>query len=153
MLLEVGRVVRPHGLHGEVVVELVSNRPERTVAGAVFETEGGTLRLARARRLGKRWLMRFDGVDGHQGAEALRDRVLRAEALADEGVLWVHELVGALCVLHADGTEVGRVRSVVSNPASDLLELEDGRLVPMSFVVARFAGRVEIDPPPGLLER
>jgi 16S rRNA processing protein RimM len=78
--------------------------------------------------------------------------VLRAPALEDADALWVHELVGATVVRAGDGAEVGRVRAVVANPASDLLELEDGTLVPVRFVVSAGDGRVEVDPPPGLLE-
>lgn len=146
-----GRVARPHGLGGQVVVDLVSNRAERTTPGTVFRTEGGTLRVESSRPFGRRWLMRFRGVDDLAGAQRLRNCILLAEPLADEEALWVHELVGAQVVLSADGRQVGRVRSVLSNPASDLLELEDGTLVPVRFVVARQQGRVEIDPPAGLL--
>lgn len=144
--------MRPHGLAGAVVVELVSNRPERTAAGAWFAADGHWLHLEQARALGRRWLMRFAGVRTLQQAEALRDRILRAPALVDEEALWVHDLVGADVVRSADGASVGRVRSVIANPASDLLELEDGTLVPVRFVVRRQGGRVEIDPPAGLLE-
>jgi hypothetical protein len=40
----------------------------------------------------------------------------------------------------------------MSNPASDLLELDSGALVPVVFVVEQASGRVTIDPPEGLLE-
>ena len=42
-LLDVGRVVRPHGLRGDVVVSLVSNRAERSEPGSVFITDDGEL--------------------------------------------------------------------------------------------------------------
>jgi len=148
----VGRVLRPHGLHGDAVVELVSNRPERAEAGAVFDTDAGALRLQSVRRFGSRWLMRFEGVAGRQEADALRGTVLRAPAIHDDQALWVHELVGADAVRSSDGTSVGRVAAVVSNPASDLLELEDGTLVPARFVVGRRPGQVELDVPAGLID-
>jgi 16S rRNA processing protein RimM len=148
----VGRVVRPHGLRGEVVVELVSNRPERASAGAAFATDAGQLNVAGARPFGNRWLMVFEGIADLSSAERLRGTVLKAPALEDDDALWVHELVGATVVRHGDGTAVGRVRAVIANPASDLLELEDGSLVPVRFVVAAGKGQVEVDPPPGLLD-
>ena len=83
--------------------------------------------------------------------ERLRGVVLRAEALDEQGTLWVHELIGAE-VVDAAGTVHGRVEAVQANPASDLLVLEDGRLVPLTFVVSSGEGRVVIDPPPGLME-
>lgn len=145
-------MVRPHGLHGEVVVELVSNRPERARSGAAFSTDTGPLRVLQARPFGGRWLMTFEGVDDRASADRLRDAVLKAPALEDGDALWVHELVGATVVRHGDGTTVGRVRAVVANPASDLLELDNGILVPVRFVVDTSAGRVEVDAPAGLLD-
>jgi 16S rRNA processing protein RimM len=148
----VGRVVRPHGVGGEVVVELVSNRPERTAPGAVFDTDGGPLQVVQARPFGGRWLMRFAGVHDRKAAEAQRGRVLRSAPLVDDQALWVHELVGATAVRASDGTPLGRVVAVVSNPASDLLELEDGSLVPVRFVVGRAEGRLLVDAPAGLFD-
>lgn len=145
-------MARPHGLRGEVVVDLVSNRAERARAGAVFATDIGELRVREARPFGGRWLMTFEAVDDLASAERLRGTVLKARPLEDGGALWVHELVGAKVVRHGDGSTVGRVRAVVANPASDLLELEDGTLVPIRFVVGAGEGRVEVDPPPGLLD-
>jgi hypothetical protein len=51
-----------------------------------------------------------------------------------------------------DGTEHGRVASVEANPASDLLVLDDGRLVPLNFLVDRSPGRLVVDVPAGLLD-
>ena len=43
-------------------------------------------------------------------------------------------------------------KAVQANPASDLLVLDGGQLVPLRFVVEHGPGRVVIDPPAGLLE-
>jgi len=145
-------VVRPHGIRGDVVVELVSNRPERMAPGARFHTDGGPLEVETARPFRTRWLVHFAGVEDRPSAERWRGVVLRAPALADDEALWVHELVGATVVRASDGTPLGRVAAVVSNPASDLLELEDGHLVPVRFVVGRAKGRLVVDAPAGLLD-
>jgi 16S rRNA processing protein RimM len=150
----VGRVVKPHGVRGEVVVDLVSNRPERRLAaGSVLSWEGGELEVVGARPHQGRWLVTFDGVEDRNAAERLRNATLTAPPLDDEeDVLWVHELVGAE-VVDTAGRNHGRVEAVEANPASDLLVLEDERLVPLVFVVARRAdGTVVVDPPAGLLE-
>jgi 16S rRNA processing protein RimM len=150
-LLEVGRVGKAHGLTGEVVVTLVSNRPERVEVGSVFLTDTGELRIEAARPLGGNWLMRFAGVGTREQAEALRSTVLRGRALDDEDAWWVHELIGSE-VLDTGGAHLGTVTAVVANPASDLLELDGGALVPLRFVVERTAGRIVLDAPPGLLD-
>jgi len=148
----VGRVVRPHGLKGEVVLDLVSNRSERSMPGSVFVTDGGELRIESSRPFRHRWLVTFAGVRGIDAAEALRGRVLRAPPLDDPSALWVHELVGSTVVDHADGTTLGTVVAVVANPVSDLLELDGGTLVPLRCVVDHGRGRIEVDVPPGLFD-
>ena len=97
-LLEVGRVVKPHGLRGEVIVDLISNRPEERLArGAVLQSERGPLEVVSASAHQHRWIVAFEGVADRNGAEELRDLVLRAEPIeGEEDTLWVHELVGSL---------------------------------------------------------
>ncbi len=150
-MLEVGRVIKPHGLRGEVIVELVTNRTERVAPGSVLSTPAGDLRVARSSPHQRRWIVAFEGVSDHDGAEALRGAVLSAEPLEDPEALWVHELVGS-DVVGVDGRRHGRVASIEANPASDLLVLEDGVLVPLRFVVSSGPGHVVVDTPEGLLE-
>ncbi len=155
-MLEVGQVVKPHGLKGEVIVSMITNRPEeRVVPGFVFSTDRGDLTLLSATPHQGRWIVAFEGVRDRDGAEALRGTVLMAEPLAggaDDDTLWIHELIGAE-VVGLDGTSYGSVEAVEANPASDLLVLPGGKLVPLVFVVSGpTAGRLVIDPPAGLFD-
>jgi 16S rRNA processing protein RimM len=150
-LLEVGRIARAHGLHGEVVVELVTDRQERVAPGARLSGPRGDLVVASSRPFGERWLVVFEGVTNRSQAEALHGAPLSAAPLDDAGGLWVHELVDSM-VVELDGTERGRIVALQANPAADLLVLEDGALVPVVFVVETDAGRVVVDPPPGLFD-
>jgi 16S rRNA processing protein RimM len=149
--LEVGRVLRPHGLRGEVVVHLVTDRTERLAAGAMLSSSAGDLEVVRASPHRHRWIVSFAGVRDREGAEALRDVVLRAAPLVDPEALWVHELHGSE-VVDVAGRHLGIVTAVEANPASDLLVLEGGGLVPLRFVVEHRVGRVVVDVPDGLLE-
>ena len=151
MLLEVGRIVKPHGIKGEVIVELVTNRPERLDAGSVLSSDVGDLSVVRATPHQQRWIVAFEGIRDRNRAEELRGTVLRAEPLdGEDDTLWVHELIGAV-VYDVDGLFYGRVAEVEANPASDLLVLPQG-LIPLTFVVQQEPGRVVIDPPEGLIE-
>ena len=155
-MLQVGQVVKPHGLKGEVIVSMITNRPEeRVVPGFVFSTDRGDLTLVSATPHQGRWIVAFEGVGDRDGAEALRGTVLMAEPLAggaDDDTLWIHELIGAE-VVGVDGQSYGAVEAVEANPASDLLVLPGGKLVPLVFVVSGpTAGRLVIDPPAGLLD-
>ena len=151
-LLEIGRVGRPHGTAGQVTVTLVSNRPERLAPGSELHTDAGTLQVVAARPHQKRYLVAFSGVDDRGRAESLRGLVLRAEPITDPSEMWVHELIGAR-VVDQHGTDRGLVAGVVANPAGDLLELADGALVPLRFVVDSVpCEHIEVDVPDGLFE-
>ncbi len=156
-LLDVGRIVKPHGLRGELVVELWTNRTERVAEGSVlWSDDGRRVVIASSRPHQGRYLVWLEGVGSLEEAESLRSRVLRAPEMTDPDVLWVHELVGAR-VVTADGRPVGTVSTVEANPASDLLVLDGGHLIPLTFVVELVTGdggerTVVVDLPAGLLE-
>jgi 16S rRNA processing protein RimM len=151
VLLEVGRIAKPHGLKGEVIVELVTDRVERVAPGSVLESDEGPLEILRSSPHQGRWIVAFAGVADRTAAEALRNRTLMAEPLDDPDVLWVHELIGA-AVIDREGRHLGTVTTVEANPASDLLVLDGGGLVPLRFVVDRVPGQVTVDVPDGLIE-
>ena len=189
MQLVVGRITRPHGVRGEVSVEVHTDEPERRFAvGSVLVTdpaEAGPLTVATARWHTGRLLIGFTGISDRNLAEGLRGIWLtldsaQAESSDDPDEFHDHELIG-LAVVTVSGEPVGRVTDV-RHFGQDLLVIEpagragaeptaagpagpvrpgqpaqpDGLLVP--FVAAIVpevdvaAGRLVIDPPPGLLE-
>jgi 16S rRNA processing protein RimM len=150
-LLEVGRIGRPHGLRGEVVVVLTTDRDERLAPGVHLSTDRGELLVRTSRRHQDRWIVSFEGCATRDQAEELRGVALLAEPLDEPGELWVHELVGAE-VVTTGGEPLGRCTAVVANPAADLIELDGGGLVPVVFVVGHTPGRVTVDPPEGLFD-
>lgn len=148
--LEVGRIAKVHGLRGEVIVSLITDRVERLAPGSVLDTDRGPLQVVRADPHQHRWRVLFEGCSTREDAEALAGLVLRAEAVEDDDVWFVHELIGMPVVL-VDGTPVGRCEAIIDNPAHDLIELDSGRLVPLPFVT-EVGDRIVIDPPEGLLD-
>jgi 16S rRNA processing protein RimM len=150
-LLEVGRVGRPHGVQGEVYVDLVTDRDERLEPGSRLWIRGAWLTVGSSRRQPQRWLVRFEGVGDRAGAERLTNAVAFAEPLDDPDVVWVHQLVGSQ-VVEVDGTPRGRCVAVVANPADDLLELDSGLLVPSTFVVSCDGDTTIVDAPAGLFD-
>ncbi len=150
-LLSVGFITKAHGLKGEVLVHLTTNRSERVDVGTILSTKRGDLRVVESKAHTDRWRVRFDRIGDRTAAEAWHGVELFAAPLDDDSALWVHEMIGASVVL-VDGTAVGVVAEVEANPASDLLVLDSGSLVPLVFVVSFENGRIVIDPPIGLLD-
>lgn len=151
-LLEIGRIGKAHGLGGEVLATLSSERPERVEPGATWHVDGRALVVEAIRPHQRRWIVALAGISGREAADALRGKVISGQPIADEDAIWVHDLVGAE-VTTPDGRTWGRIATVLGNPADDLLELDDGSLVPVGFIVDASAlpERVVVDPPDGLL--
>ena len=150
-----GRITKPHGVRGDVLVQLTTDLTERLAPGALLFTDRGTLTVRAASPHHDRWIVTFEEIAGRDAAEGWRGTVLRAQPVTAEELeadtFWVHELVGAEVVL-PDGTSAGTVEAVEANPASDLLVLDGGALVPVVFITEQSPGRVVIDPPEGLFD-
>jgi 16S rRNA processing protein RimM len=168
-VIEVGRVVKPHGVRGEVAVHLLTDRPDvRFASGAELLLDGEPVTVATGRPHQGRWLVRFEGVGDRTGAEGLRNAVLTAPPLEgddDTDTFWVHELVG-LTVVDEDGVVIGEVSDHIELPPAagyDMLEVRRPSgtelLLPAvdELVEAREAADgglvlVVVDPPAGLLD-
>jgi 16S rRNA processing protein RimM len=156
-LLEVGRLGRAHGVKGGFVVTLTSDRIERVQPGARVFDGSQWLTVASSRSLPQRkWMVVFEGIADRTAAERFAGRTLWGEPLADADALWVHELIGSH-VVDQSGIDRGVCIAVIDNPANDLLELDTGHLVPVTFVVASAAGDegpgiITVEAPDGLFD-
>ncbi len=168
MQVVVARVGRPHGLAGEVSVEIRTDDPDRRLAaGTTLCTDppaAGPLRIAGGRVHGGRLLLRFDGVNDRTAAEGLRDVLLVVdvdphERPDDPDEFYDHQLI-ELSVRTVDGADVGVIDDVLHLPGQDLLSVRrpDGREVLVPFVAAIVpkvdlaGGFLAVDPPEGLLD-
>ena len=159
----VARIGKPHGLKGEVTVQVHTDSPqERFVEGASFSTEPdrGLLTIRAERVHNGIQLLSFEEASDRTAAEALRGtRLFAAADEEDDEGFYEDDLVG-LEVVDTAGTTLGKVVALHPRPVQDLLEIElpDGRTAYLPFVeqivpeVDLDAGKVIADPPPGLLE-
>ena len=127
-LVTVGRVGRPHGLDGAFVVEQASEDASRFEVGATLLVDGERATIVISRRVGQgRPAIKLDrAVD--RGTELS----LRREDLPppESGSYYVADLVG-LEVVEEGGAQLGTVRDVLPGVANDVLELENGLLLPL----------------------
>ncbi|MFI6299504.1 ribosome maturation factor RimM [Nonomuraea sp. NPDC050790] len=167
MQLVVGRIGRPHGVRGDVTVEVRTDDPElRFAPGTALVTDPaarGPL-VVESRRWNKDvLLLRFEGVAGRDAAEELRGTMLVIDSAdvapsEDPDEFHDHQLIG-LAVVTVAGEAVGEVTDVLHH-GQDLLVVrrgggQDDALIP--FVKALVpevdvaGGRLVVDPPEGLL--
>ena len=162
----VGRIVRPQGNRGEVVVAPETDfGSTRFAAGARFATRidgrPRTLEVVQSREHQGRWVIGFSGVSSIDEAEALRGAELRIAPDAitplPEGSFYVHDLIGCRVETPA-GQTVGRVARVdmAGTPLLVVGEEPDEVLVPLAEPICRRvdvqARVIVIDPPEGLIE-
>jgi 16S rRNA processing protein RimM len=170
----VGRVRRAHGIHGELVVEPLTDAPDavfapgrRVFAGTVDgdpAPDGRELVVEESRPFkGGGWIVAFVGLGDRNQAELWRQRYLLAppdelEPVGDDEI-YVHDLLG-MSVVHASSLDViGEVTDVYDVPQGLMLDVKRANgsvLIPFrSEVITRIDHadrRLLIDPPEGLLD-
>jgi 16S rRNA processing protein RimM len=164
----VGRIAKPHGVAGEVSVDVRTDEPDhRYACGSSLETDPddrGPLIVERTRWHSGRLLVRFVGIADRSAAEALRGTLLVADsttspASEDGEEFWDHELVGLAATL-GDGGVLGEVIDVLHPPGPPMLVIrrDGGSEITVPFVheivptVDLVGSKVVITPPDGLLE-
>lgn len=135
-----GRVARPHGRDGSFWVDGAT--PELS-EGDEVSVAGRRARVERRDGSPQRPLLRLAGVADRASAAALRGKALMVEAALAEDEWLAGDLVG--CAVAG----MGQVTRVLEGPSCDLLELEDGTLVPLVgdavSLVDTEAGVIEVD--------
>lgn len=150
--LEVGHIRRAHGLRGDVFVQLVTDRTERLAVGSTLSTARGDLVVESSKLLPNgRWVVKFTEFADRTAVEGWNGVAVHAAPIEDADALWFHDLIGSR-VVEVDGTERGVCARVLTNPASDILELDSGHLVPTTFVTSHIDGVITVDVPDGLFE-
>lgn len=172
MDLVVGRVVKAHGIGGEIVVDVRTDDPfGRFAPGTALRTRARdkterTLVIESMREHGGRLLVRVDGIASRDAADALRGSLFIVDTadlppIDDPDEFYDHELEG-LRVRTVAGHDVGTVAEVLHTAAGEILAVRpaegDGPEILVPFVgaivtaVSLDGGLVEIDPPDGLLD-
>ncbi|WP_104165386.1 ribosome maturation factor RimM [Arthrobacter sp. SX1312] len=162
----VARIGKPHGIRGEVTVQLFTDAPEdRFEPGGTFRVEGAAvteLTVVKARWNKDILIVGFEQVADRNQAETLRGAQLFVDTAGaqenDDDAWYEHELVGLDA--RVDGTSVGKVTALRTMAVQDLLvvELADGHEALVPFVTSIVpevdpeAGFLTIVPPTGLFD-
>ena len=166
MELQIGRVIKSHGIKGEVVVDPTTDQPElRFAVGMTLHGKQAghdhNLVIAAVRPHKNRLLITFEGIDDRNVADSLRGTKFFAEPVhtddEDDG-FYDHELEGLAVIV--EGETVAIVTGVMHGPAGDILEakLTSGKEVLIPFVHAIVPevdlekGQLIATPPEGLFD-
>jgi len=163
----VGWIRRPHGIRGEVRVDVQSDNPERFVPGAelILRMPSGECRLmkiATSRSERDCMLIGFEGIADRNAVESWRNARLEIEEGAlpalPAGEIYIFELVGCECFDRQAG-HLGRVAEVIEDGGGLMLLVEkEGRILPIPYAktlvpeVDVATRRIGVDLPDGLIE-
>jgi 16S rRNA processing protein RimM len=163
----VGRILRAHGLKGELVTHVLTDFPERFRPGSRLfwtrEADERTLTITGSRAQGKRLLLSFEGIETLESAVSLAGGELSVPSeeavVPPPGFFYSHEIEHWPCEDSAR-TPLGSARRLEKTAAGPMLVLVNpaGRevLVPFAWPIVvsvdRAGRRIVLDPPEGLLE-
>ena len=151
-LLEIGRIGKPHGLRGELIVALTSNVDERIKTGTeIYLKSKKKYVITSSKPYKKHFLVSLSGIKSRTEAENLAGELLFAKPLEDAKIKWAHDLIGN-SVIDNEGNSRGLIVEILANPASDLLVLEDETLIPVVFLKDVKDNKVFVDTPKGIFQ-
>ncbi len=149
--LAVGKLRHAHGVHGEILMEVYTDFPERLQIGTVLFLKAGTAQLTVVRRRNHRQglLLAFDGYSTPEAVGQLRNQLLYVKTEdrppLPEGEYYHHQLLGLYVVSEA-GETLGKVSGIMETGASDVLVVHPDTgnevLIPM---VDEFVKQVDLD--------
>jgi len=138
--LVVGKLRRPHGIRGEIILEVLTDFPERLHRGLVVYVgpQHQPLRLRSLRQIEGGLLIAFQGYADREAAGELRNQLVMVRAddrpPLEEGEYYHHQIMG-LRVVNEGGQFLGQVVEILETGANDVLVIrpEQGQelLLPM----------------------
>jgi 16S rRNA processing protein RimM len=134
LFLVVGKLRHSHGLHGEILMEVITDFPERIRQGKTLHIGEShqPMRVAGLRVHGGNLLLAFEGIDTPEAAGQLRNQWVYVPAddrpALSEGEYYHHQLLG-LQVISEDGLELGKITSILETGANDVyvVQSESGK--------------------------
>ena len=128
--LEAGRIVRTHGVRGELVLECWADSPEFVAGVKHLYFDGGKTDAGGVSSRGhKGLLLKLRGVDTVEQGDALRGKVLylnREDVRLEEGQVFLQDLIGLKAIDGTTGREYGVLQEVLPTGANDVYRIVDG---------------------------
>ncbi len=162
----IGKVVKPHGLHGGIRIIPFSKQPDTVCEYSTLvlvDTRGRIspdLKVRKSRVAGNHAVIHLAGIDNRNKAEEVSSAgvLVHRKDLPqlEKDEFYYHQLID-LMVTTIDGTELGVVMNVFSNGAQDIMEIKGENqyyLIPVlkDVIVDQDEHSITIAPPPGILD-
>jgi 16S rRNA processing protein RimM len=134
VFLAIGQLRRTHGIEGEMLMEILTDFPERLRSGkSVFiGEEHEPAVIAGLRKNDQTMLIRFSGYQNPEQAARLRNQYVYIKAASlpklPEGQYYHHQLIG-LTIVNESGQSLGKLSEILETGANDVyvVKADDGK--------------------------
>ena len=125
--IRLGKITAPQGIKGEVRVYPYTDGPERLFQVEAAYLDGVRRRIEKVRVMKNLAVLKLEGIDDRNAAEAVRGRelLLPREELweQEEDTYFIDDILGS-AVVSEESLPVGTLKQIHSRPAQDLYEIE-----------------------------
>lgn len=144
----VARVTGPRGIRGEVKIEILSDNPQRFSPGARLFCQGIPYQVERRHVVAKHAVLKLQGIDTRNQAEALRDQYLEVpeeelQPLASD-IFYVHQIIG-LEVVTTDGERLGKVVEILQTGSNDVYVVQEGKRETLIPAIGQVVKEIEVE--------
>jgi 16S rRNA processing protein RimM len=125
VFLAVGKLRRPHGVHGEIIMDVLTDFPERLKPGKkmLAGDQHQPVQIRSVRGHDQALLIAFTGIDTPEQAGEFRNQILYATVAdqppLEDGEYYHHELIG-LSVYDEQGNLLGELAEIMETGANDV---------------------------------
>ena len=146
-LIEAGKIVNTHGVHGEVKILPWADTPDFLAGFKHLYIDGKAIKVISARVHKGCVIAALEGVDGIDASASLKDKIVsiaKDEAILEEGRHFIADIIGLRAICSDTGEELGLVEDVLTLPANNVYVIRGAReiLVP---AVNEFIDEINID--------
>jgi len=129
--LDAGKIVNTHGIRGELKIYPLCDSPEFLLEFDRFFINGEEIGVVSSRVHKNVTLIKFDGIEHIDQAEAMIGKILQIDCEdieLDEGQYFIEDLIGMRVVDADNGKEYGKLKSVIQTGANDVYEVQGDKL-------------------------
>jgi 16S rRNA processing protein RimM len=146
--IAVGRIRSVHGLRGEILVEALSDNPDRFSPGNTVWSSGRRYQIEAARPHRKALIIKLDSVNTRREAELLRDSLLEVPEqdlpTLDEDEYYRHQVIG-LEVRDTSDQILGSVAEVIDTGGNDVYLVRGDRGELLIPAIGDVVKRIDVD--------